>query len=210
VQLPPAEFSPTALLVPLPFETQTIRPPDTLFGSCAESCAVVELLTTGSLVGAPLVASHTSEPAAKFTPSRLMTSPGSAPVEALKIRGAVALALAVGTTRFPPEEVPPLPEELLLDVLPLEEPLVDEPLLDVLPLDVLLLLDVAPLEAPLPTEFPPLDDATPVVPVVPGVASGEDPLLPLQAARAASVGASRQRRKVLVEITGVLGRDADQ
>jgi hypothetical protein len=147
VQLPPAGFSPTALLVPLPFDTQTIRPPETLLGSCAESCAVVELPTTGSLVGAPLVASHTSEPAAKFTPSRLMTSPGSAPVDALKTRGAIALALAVGTARFPPEDVAPLPEELVLDVLALEEPLLEEPLLEEPPLDVLP-LDVLLLEAP--------------------------------------------------------------
>jgi hypothetical protein len=171
------------------------------------------------LVGAPLVASHTSELAAKFTPSRLMTSPGSAPVEALKTRGAVAVALAVGTTRFPPEEVPPLPEELVLDALPLEEPLVDEPPLDLPPLDVLPpdvllpevpLLDELPLETPLPTEDPPLDDATPVTPDGSAVADGEDPLVPLHAASAASMGASRQRRKVRVEITGVLGRGANQ
>jgi hypothetical protein len=76
----------------------------------------------------------------------LITSPGCAPVEALKICGAVALLLAVATT----SEEPPLPEELppdepLLDVLPL-----DEPLLDVLPLDEPL-LDVLPLEPALPT-----------------------------------------------------------
>jgi hypothetical protein len=48
MQLPPAEFSPTALLVPLPFVIQTTRPPDTLLGNCAESCELVELLTSVS------------------------------------------------------------------------------------------------------------------------------------------------------------------
>jgi hypothetical protein len=48
MQLPPAEFSPTALLVSLPFVTQTTRPPDRLLGSCAESCEVLDLLTTVS------------------------------------------------------------------------------------------------------------------------------------------------------------------
>jgi hypothetical protein len=74
-----------------------------------------------------------------------MTSPGCAPVEALKIRGAVALALAVGTTRVPPEDVPLLSEEL-----PLEEPLLDALPLEVPPLDVL-------------GEVPLLDDVAPVV-----------------------------------------------
>jgi hypothetical protein len=129
-----------------------------------------------------------------------MTSPGCAPAEAPKIRGAVALALAVGTTRAPPEEVPLLPEELALDLLPLDEPLLDEPLLDVLPPEVPP-LDVLPLEGVLLTfTGAAVGAAAPVVPAGAAVATGKEPLAPLQAARAPSIRASRQRRKVVFEI----------
>jgi hypothetical protein len=99
----------------------------------------------------------------------------------------------VGTTRAPPEDVPLLPEELLLDLLPLEEPLVDELPLDLLPLDVLP-LELPPLDVL--AEVPLLDNAAPVVPSAAPVVTGEEPPAPLQAARAASVGRAGCTRKL--------------